>query len=626
MVFSGRCVHFSLGVMAMPQLAPKQSFSRKLPLLISGLLLTVVVAFTFVAYHQISNALLSAATAKMTSAVQLLAGAFETSGRTLRREVEHTASDSAVRQFAITNDVKLRENAQAVLARSIATTPQALGVEVRDRKGSRVLWVDGPAATHVPSLRNADQNDSALPHGQGIGPFIAEHGIIYYKVVAPITGLSHDTVGFIGQYRQLPTGQGQGQGTQIIRGLIASDAGILVGNKSGGLWTDLLKIVPAPHMNADGQYGGRYTAADGTERIGAAVPVRLTPWVVWVDLAVTDVLAPARRFLRNAMLAAVLLMLVGAIGATIVSRQITEPLGEVTSAAQGIASGDYSRRVKADREDELGVLAAAFNSMAQQVEDSRNDMEGKVAQRTKELENALHELHEVQEALVLREKLAILGQLAGGVGHELRNPLGVMTNAIYYLSVKLKDAPDNVKEYLGILRTQVGLSEKIVGDLLDFARVKQPKTEAVLVPKLVQEQLERVGPLDSISVECDFPHDLPAVCVDRVQMGQVVLNLISNAVQAMEGGSAKLTIRARVKGNSCVALDVIDTGIGMTPEQLAKMFDPLYTTKARGIGLGLSVSRSLAQANGGEISAISQPGAGSTVTVSFPSVLKTKAA
>lgn len=606
----------------MRQLAPKQSFSRKLPLLISGLLLTVVALFTFVAYHQISSTLLSAATTKMVSAAQLLAGVFEASGRTLRKDAEHTASDSAVRKFVITNDAKSREDARTALARSIATTPQALGVEVRDRQGNRVLWVDGPAVARVPSLRNARQDTSGLAHGTNIGPFIAANGIIYYEVSAPVTGESHDTVGSIGEYRQLPAGQG----AQVIRGLIAADAGVLLGNKTGGLWTDLSVVVPAPRTNAHGKYGGRYTAADGTERIGAAVPINLAPWLVWVDVNAADVLAPAHRFLRNATLAAVLLILIGALGAMMISRQITEPLGEVTSAAHGIASGDYSRRVNADRSDELGVLAASFNSMAQQVEDARNDMEGRVAQRTEELEKALRELHDVQGELVLREKLAILGQLAGGVGHELRNPLGVMTNAIYYLNVKLKDAPQDVKEYLEILRMQVGLSEKIVGDLLDFARVKQPKTEAVPLLKLVNEQLERVGPFDRITVERDFPHDLPAVRVDRVQMGQVVLNLVSNAVQAMEEGSARLTLRARTDGDNFVALDVIDTGVGMTPEQLAKMFEPLYTTKARGIGLGLSVSRSLAQANGGDISATSKPGVGSTVTISFPSVLKMKSA
>jgi signal transduction histidine kinase len=592
--------------------------------LISALLLTIVVIFTFVAYRQISHALVATTRVKMNSAARLLANSFETSGRSLRRVLGATTSDSAIVGLLTRNDAALRAGAQAVLARDIATNKTALGAELRDRNGKRIVWADGPAIGTLPSLRDPASDSLPFPRGTTIGPFMREHGVVVYQVVVPVVTGSRDTVGFLLHYREL---LGSENSTRAIRDLIGSNAGVLIGNTDGRLWTDLASVVPGPHRNANGTYAATYTAADGTERIGAAVPVNLARWTVWVDVPLSEVLVPAHRLLRNMVIAAALLVLLGALGAMFVSRQITDPLRAVTSAAQGIASGDYSRRVRMSRQDELGLLATSFNTMAEQVEDGRRDMEERVAQRTRELKDALSELHQTQEALVLREKLVILGQLAGGVGHELRNPLGVMTNAIYYLTIKLKSAPDDVKEYLGILRTQVGLSEKIVGDLLDFARVKQPNTDVVSLPSLVDEQLARIGPQEQegITVERDFPPDLPSVNVDRVQMGQVILNLVSNAMHAMAGGGT-LTVRAREGVNGVVTLDVVDTGVGMTSEQLAKMFDPLYTTKARGIGLGLSVSRSLAQANGGEISAESEPGVGSTVTVSFPSSMKEKVA
>jgi signal transduction histidine kinase len=315
---------------------------------------------------------------------------------------------------------------------------------------------------------------------------------------------------------------------------------------------------------------------------------------------------------------ALLLVLVGGLAALLISRQITGPLEEMTLAAEGISAGDYSRRVAAARNDELGVLAQSFNSMAQQVDESRHELENRVQERTRDLETALNELHEAQESLVRREKLAMLGQLAGGVGHELRNPLGVMTNAIYYLLMVLKEAPADVKEYLGILRTQIALSEKIVGDLLDFARVKKPQLETLPVEKIVREQLERVGDLDGVKLVENIAAGLPPVRVDRVQIGQVVLNLMTNALQAMEDGGGTLEVRTRRGENGFVRLDVSDTGVGMTPSQLDKIFEPLFTTKARGIGLGLAVSRSLVHANGGEISAVSEPGKGSTVSIDLP--------
>jgi signal transduction histidine kinase len=139
------------------------------------------------------------------------------------------------------------------------------------------------------------------------------------------------------------------------------------------------------------------------------------------------------------------------------------------------------------------------------------------------------------------------------------------------------------------------------------------------VQQLVDEQLKRAGSLAGIRIEHDFPADLPRVRVDRVQIGQVVLNLITNAVQAMNGHGANITFRGRKAADGFVRLDVIDSGTGMKPEEMQRLFEPLFTTKARGIGLGLAVSRGLVLANGGVISAESSPGAGTTMSISLPS-------
>ena len=597
----------------------KQPLSRKLPLLISGLLVTVIVLFALIAYHQIADALMGTTSARMSSAAQLLANAFDESARRIAFEARRAASDTAVQRYVVANDVALRPGALAALRRRVATTPQIIGAELLDRSGKRLLWVDGPAADSVPAIRHGRSDSAATSRSTAVGPFVTERSGISYDVAAPIVIDSRDTAGYLVQYRVLPAGQG----TALISGLISEKAAVLIGNRQGGFWTDFSSVVPGPPSVAGDRsatrVNGSYTAPDGIEWTGSSVRVALAPWQVWIGIPVSTALAPAHAFLRAIMLAAVALVLAGGLGALMLGRQVTDPLRQVTIAAEGIAAGDYSRRVNTTRKDEIGILAASFNSMARQVEESRSDMEARVAQRTTELKRTLDELHETQEALVRREKLAILGQLAGGVGHELRNPLGVMTNAIYYLSVVLKDAPTNVREYLGILQTQVGLSEKIVGDLLDFARVKQPKIEPVSVVALVDEELTRVGRFDEVTVARDFPADLPSVCVDRIQMGQVVLNLISNALQAMDGkdGKQELTLRAHADGNGVVTLDVSDTGTGIPPEKLTKIFDPLYTTKARGIGLGLSVSRTLAQANGAEIHARSELGVGTTMSILF---------
>jgi signal transduction histidine kinase len=616
------------GGMALLHLAERQSLSRKLPLLISGLLVTVIVLFAFIAYHQIADALMATTSARMSGTAKLLAGALDESARRVVLEAEGAARDTAVQRYVVANDVALRPAALVALGRRAVTTPQIIGAELLDRSGKRLLWIDGPATDSVPAIRGGRSDSAVRSRSTAIGPFVTEHGVISYDVAAPIVLNSRDTAAYLVQYREVPAGQG----AALISGLISAKAVVLFGNRQGGFWTDFSSTVQEgpPPVDGDqhtGHYNASYTARDGVAWTGTVARVGLAPWQVWTGVPVSTALAPAQAFLREIMLAAAMLVLIGGLAAFVLGRQVIAPLREVTIAAEGIAAGDYSRRVKTSRKDEIGILAASFNSMARQIEDSRSDMEGRVAQRTMELKSALEELHETQETLVRREKLVILGQLAGGVGHELRNPLGVMTNAIYYLSVVLKDAPESVREYLSILQTQVGLSEKIVGDLLDFARVKQPKTETVSVLALVEEELTRIGRLDGITVTRDFPPDLPPVCVDRIQMGQVVLNLISNAQQAMDGkgGKQELTLRARADRDGVVTLDVSDTGIGIASEQLTKIFDPLYTTKARGIGLGLSVSRTLAQANGAEIRARSELGVGSTMTIHFGAAGETAA-
>ena len=214
-----------------------------------------------------------------------------------------------------------------------------------------------------------------------------------------------------------------------------------------------------------------------------------------------------------------------------------------------------------------------------------------------------------------RERLALLGQLSSGVGHELRNPLGVMTNAVYYLRAVLSAAPAKVHEYLEILQQQITLSEKIVGDLLDFARRKPPKRTATPLRDATQGQVAKLSPGDGVTVDISIPEDVPRVLVDPVHLGQVVLNLLTNATQAMNG-EGRIMVHARANG-SRVYYEVADTGPGIPTQNLEKIFEPLFTTKARGIGLGLSVSRMLARANGGDLTASSAPGQGATFTLTL---------
>ncbi|MCD6397358.1 MAG: MCP four helix bundle domain-containing protein [Spirochaetaceae bacterium] len=225
------------------------------------------------------------------------------------------------------------------------------------------------------------------------------------------------------------------------------------------------------------------------------------------------------------------------------------------------------------------------------------------------------ELKRIEEQLVRKENLVTLGQLAGGVGHELRNPLGVMSNAVYYLKAILPEADETVKEYLEIISGELHKSESIVSDILDLSRTRPAERKETdlseLADTIMKKQLSR-----NVKVNTEIPRDLPPVFIDPAQIDQVLDNLVTNACQAMPDGG-KLTISARVE-NKKISLSISDTGCGISNENIKKLFEPLFTTKARGIGLGLTLSKNLVEINGGSLEVKSKEGVGSTFTVILP--------
>jgi signal transduction histidine kinase len=208
--------------------------------------------------------------------------------------------------------------------------------------------------------------------------------------------------------------------------------------------------------------------------------------------------------------------------------------------------------------------------------------------------------------------------VAGIVGHELRNPLGVMNNAVYFLQTVLTEADETTRDYLGIIKDEIIHADRIVGDLLDSVRTKPPQTVSVSVEEMIGQTLNSCKIPDSIEVKLDIPAALAPLWVDAQQIQQVFRNLISNGLEAMpEGGTLQIRAVDNEQGET-IAVSIQDTGNGMTPEQMEHLFQPLYTTKARGIGLGLMVVKNLTRANGGEVTVQSEHGRGTTFTVTLP--------
>jgi signal transduction histidine kinase len=213
--------------------------------------------------------------------------------------------------------------------------------------------------------------------------------------------------------------------------------------------------------------------------------------------------------------------------------------------------------------------------------------------------------------------MAVLGRVSGGIGHELRNPLAAMKNASYYLRMVLDESDKEIQETLDIFDTELATSEMIITSLLDYASPKSPTRKKAELRDLVASAMTRVNHLENIEVIQKFNSDIPVLLVDPVQITRTIINLARNAQQAMPDGGT-LTIAGFVDKPGWVSLSVSDTGIGMSEETLSHLFEPLYTTKAKGIGLGLVIIKSLVEAHGGSVEVESEEDKGSTFTVRLP--------
>lgn len=247
-----------------------------------------------------------------------------------------------------------------------------------------------------------------------------------------------------------------------------------------------------------------------------------------------------------------------------------------------------------------------------------------VDSRTAELNASLEELSETQARLVFQERLAAIGQVAAAVGHELRNPLGVLTNSLYLIRTALPSGDtERIERHLATADREIGAAVVIVEGLLDFARQSEPELEEFDLDDLVDEALSVAAPPAGIDVARRRLDDAGGVRGDRQQLRQVLLNLLTNAYAAMDGEGV-IMIDA-VADRKRVEIRVSDTGVGMDEDTVNHIFDPFYTRKAKGIGLGLAVTRRIVEAHGGTIAVRSAPGEGTTFAVKLPGALVPRA-
>ncbi|MFC1869703.1 ATP-binding protein [Chloroflexota bacterium] len=249
--------------------------------------------------------------------------------------------------------------------------------------------------------------------------------------------------------------------------------------------------------------------------------------------------------------------------------------------------------------------------LAQSLKGYYEQLEEMVEKRTRDLEQA-------QDKLIRSEKLAAVGELASGVGHELRNPLNVIRNCVYLLNMTLDGkGNEETASTLKLLDQQVDISNRIVTDLLTFTRVRPPSLAKVNLHHLVKESLSWLAMPGDVVVRNDLNGSSPQVMIDAEQVGRAFANIISNATQALNSDKKEIRITSGVDGE-CAWVRFEDTGCGIPEGNLDKIFEPLFTTKPKGIGLGLAITKSLIEQSSGAIEVASQVDEGTSFTVRLP--------
>ena len=215
--------------------------------------------------------------------------------------------------------------------------------------------------------------------------------------------------------------------------------------------------------------------------------------------------------------------------------------------------------------------------------------------------------------MVRQERLATLGKLAGCVAHEMRTPLGVIRTNVFFLEKCYPTGDQAVREVLAEMERAIASSDHIIAEMLDFVREPAPKDSVFAVNDAISCALSLVSIPETIVLRAPSSDGAAEIQVEanQDQVTRILVNLIQNAVQAMpDGGELEIATHPQERGNICVA--VRDTGFGISPENLGKIFEPLFSTKTVGIGLGLAIAKRYAELNGGELSVESVPGRGTT--------------
>ncbi len=399
----------------------------------------------------------------------------------------------------------------------------------------------------------------------------------------------------------------------------------------------------------------------GRELIGALVVVFAAAIVVagtGILLLYPHLRTPAQATVYLGVLAAADILIFAAFVHVVVRLRVVRPLERLVAEVEEIAGGDISRRIEVGETQEMVRLAESVNRMAGRLIVHQEELKANV----RSLDRTNRELTEARDELIRVEKMASVGRLGAGIAHEIGNPLGAILG---YLGLLGRGADERRKELVAAAEKEAHRIDRIVHGLLDYARPREARVRPIDVNEVVNQTVELLrvqGRLSAVDISTDLATALPAVLGDWNQLQQILVNLMINALDALDGvPQPALAVTTRFEafplvrpfparrrddppdidyshrrrfnqrpqiprrtpfagGDEVVHISVRDNGPGISPEHREQIFEPFFTTKepGRGTGLGLAVAARLIDAMGGTIRVVATVGGGTTFTILLP--------
>jgi signal transduction histidine kinase len=304
-------------------------------------------------------------------------------------------------------------------------------------------------------------------------------------------------------------------------------------------------------------------------------------------------------------------VLIASVSSILLARRITNPLQALTRGVAAVGQGDLTQRINIETKDELGELARAFNEMTQQLA------------RVRDLEDRLRRA----------DRLAALGTMAAGIAHDIRNPLTSILIFSQLMSLHYDDS-DVREKFNRVVPRELERVQTVIEDMMELARPASVHREPASLNDILSQVLELFeSQVDTqgIKISREYDLDLPFCMADRKRLHRCFSNLVSNAFQAMPSGG-ELTVRTRripamifpdaglpdPRPEPAIQITIADTGQGISADRLSRIFDPFYTTKEKGLGLGMAIAHRIVEDHRGTIDVQSKVGLGSTFTVCIP--------